>query len=380
MSDNIAFGIGCFNFGIKKPPSFTLKGQDYVSELQRALESIPNIDNIKIDADDEFIELEIEVKEPFSEIGYGTNLFPPTSFPLDIDFDIYIPTRLQIELWPDRHCPKISAERFGIQIRNTYYLPVTFVETINSTEDQDPSTSVVIVREFLKKHFTDSKLDFIRFEYLGPSPFWGDFFLSSSDNKCNEADYNPEGFVVQFIPHKGYASLEIAFDPALYTDFLAAKEALYYELKDEAGFYYWMSHLRAMQMNEWVDLEKRVDDLLETYKAKGIKRLFNIFRVYMHIHNAVIALTEFESSQIWNKYTLKSDYQNLLKDGKIPYIDSYLKDMFDEFHTYPTDQVREVISLLEGRRSKSIENLLIILAAFVGGIAGSIFTLLVTSG
>jgi hypothetical protein len=46
---------------------------------------------------------------------------------------------------------------------------------------------------------------------------------------------------------------------------------------------------------------------------------------------------------------------------------------------YPTSQVREVITLLENRRSKTIDNFIVLISAVLGGIIGAILTLLVSS-
>ncbi|WP_288984695.1 hypothetical protein [uncultured Flavobacterium sp.] len=48
MSKEIAFGIGCFNFGVKKTPPFEFKGSEYLKELDKELLKIGNLTNLTI--------------------------------------------------------------------------------------------------------------------------------------------------------------------------------------------------------------------------------------------------------------------------------------------------------------------------------------------
>ena len=131
MSEPLAaFGVGCFNFGVKKSPPFTITGSEYISELRAALEGISNISEIEINADEELLGNSVSVEEPLTPIGEGSQFFPSTDFAPEIRFDLYIPRRIQNELAPLKPSPEIGTEKFKISISPYYYMPVTFIEAI----------------------------------------------------------------------------------------------------------------------------------------------------------------------------------------------------------------------------------------------------------
>jgi hypothetical protein len=380
MNKLIAFGVGCFHFGLKKINLPSMSGQDYVRELILAIESIPNVKKVDVIAPDEFKEETIEALESLTSLKEGNNFFPYPSCSLDIDFEIYIPTRLQNELSTDLYISSLPTERFIVHIRDSYHFPVTFIELVNANKDCDPSGSIVIVREFLEKHFTEAKSDYIRFDFLGPSPFYANFFLYGENIERVEEDFDSDGFSVEQIPQKGYDTFDIHFDKSLYTNLNEAKEAIFYELSDEIGLFYKLEHHNLLQMRQWENLQELVSSLIGTTKGKGLKAFFSrLLHSNTQIRDAIIMLSEFESNHIWTTFILKSDYQDLFNSGKEPYTNSYITKIIQNFPTYPTNQVRDVISLLENRRSKTVDNLVIILAAILGGIVGAIFTLLIIS-
>jgi hypothetical protein len=75
MKKVMAFGVGCFHFGLKKikPPS--MSGEDYIQELIHAIESIPNVKKVDVDVPDEFKEEIIEASESLAPIEEGNVFF-----------------------------------------------------------------------------------------------------------------------------------------------------------------------------------------------------------------------------------------------------------------------------------------------------------------
>ena len=179
----IPFGIGCFNFGIKRLPPFKLTGKQYIADLKSSLELIPSISNIKIDVDESFESIDTEVTEPIQSIEDDFGFFPSPMSSFRLQFNIFIPFRIQKEL----HSRKVRAntENFRVYTKTAYHFIVTYVELLDSLNDCTPSDGVIVVREFLKKQFKEIKSN-IRFECLGPSPFHADFFIKPGRDKDSE--------------------------------------------------------------------------------------------------------------------------------------------------------------------------------------------------
>jgi hypothetical protein len=382
MKNSILFGVGCYHFGLKKAIAPRMNGGDYIRELRKVLESIPNANNIKISASEDFeTELVIEADEPISSMGDGVDFFPPSSSDLEFSFELYIPERIQKNLFPISPRISLPTENFLVQIRDAIHFSVTFIELLNPTEECNPSDAVVVVREFLERHFSEIKSELIEFESLGPSPFHSNFYLfDNKTRKSKSGALEYYGFDVVHIPNKGYDTINFYFDKKIYSDLEEAKDALFFQLSDELGLFYRAIHANALQIDHWESIEELLEELIERSKAKGIKAALEKFtQTDKQIQNLVVELSEFESNQIFNSFSIKSSYQNFMREGIKPCLDTQIKEAMENIPVYPTSQVREVITLLENRRSKTIDNFIVLISAVLGGIIGAILTLLVSS-
>lgn len=378
MTDQVFFGVGCFNFGIKRLPPFTLKGQEYIKELKQTLESIPNVDKVSIEVDTHFAEFSFEVDEKFSEIDEDLDFFPSTATMLEIEFEIYIPERLQQDLFLRRIRPNLDSERFRIHIRSSYFFPVTFIEVLSPKANTcTPSDAVMIVREFLKVQFEKINSNFLRFEILGPSPFHADFCLQSGESD-NHNIFDSQGFAVSRIPLMGYDKYNIIYDSSIYNSPEEALSHFYVPLCEELGFFYRLVLLNNIQIRKWHLLERTINELLALQKAKRLKAIRNGLRNnFGKIYDTVVAIADFETDQIMFQQFSKHEYLDFQLMDRQPYVETHLKRQLETFPDYPTGQIRDIVTLLEGRRSQAIENTIIIVAAIIGGIAGSILTLFI---
>jgi hypothetical protein len=50
IGEQVWFGIGCFHFAYQKETPYTFRREEYVADLRRALEAVPAITNVEIDA------------------------------------------------------------------------------------------------------------------------------------------------------------------------------------------------------------------------------------------------------------------------------------------------------------------------------------------
>src|SRR5690606_27458565 len=97
MSKQKSLGIGCFHFGVKKAPPFDFKGSDYLIELNKALSKISSLTNLKIDTDEDFKKNEFSITEVTENLQNDEGYFP-YSLILDVEFNLYIPFRIQAEI------------------------------------------------------------------------------------------------------------------------------------------------------------------------------------------------------------------------------------------------------------------------------------------
>ena len=148
-----SIGIGCYHFGVKKSPPFAFTGKDYIDKLNTALSKIASLNNLKINTDDDFRNYKQDVMDELPNLEYDEGFFPNPIF-LDIQFELYIPFRIQAELIErNEKFLDTYSEKFKVYIVQSYFLPVAIIEIVDPTKQPDPSTGVVIVREFLRKNF-----------------------------------------------------------------------------------------------------------------------------------------------------------------------------------------------------------------------------------
>ncbi len=371
----VSFAIGCFHFGLKKTYSNGMKRGEYLQELRKSLEDIPNINNIEIVADDYFESLSIEPGESFTPLDEGQTFFPPPSLFLEIHFDIYIPERLQNELYAGASTD-INTEKFQVYIKDSYHFPVTFIELIDTKNDTAPSTAVIVVREFLVRQFAEKGSEYIRFDCLGPSPFHANFFLSEDEDKSDKGNsYDTKGFFVNYLPQRGYDTFDIHFSNNYFSSLQEAKKSLFRELSAEAGMFYRIVHQNVLQMEAWGKLEGLVNDLIKTTKLTGLKAIwFQTFRLYQQVQEVIFSLSEFESNRIWTSFFIKTGHQQLMSDGTKLYLQGQLDAEVSQFPDYPVSQIKDVVNLLESRRSKTIDNFVVLIAALIGGVIGAVIT------
>ena len=144
-----AFGIGCFHFELTKGKHLPIRGAAYIEAIRNTLESISNVESVRIDVDEEF-ENELMGADSLPELEEGEGTYPlPTFF--ELEFDLYLPLRVQADVVKRvfRGRNPTESERFKVWMRYSYYGPVAFVVPIADPNTNDPSNAVVVVRERL---------------------------------------------------------------------------------------------------------------------------------------------------------------------------------------------------------------------------------------
>jgi hypothetical protein len=374
---SIKFGVGCFSFGIQKSPPFQLRGVEYVSQLQSALEKIPTISEINIEAESDFKAISLEVEKNIPKLDEDYGFFPPPSIHLEISFKLYIPARIQQQFDKAIEFASQPCEKFRVTVYSTYHFPVTFVELLEDTTEYEPSSGVVVVRKYLEKEFEKIDSELIRFESLGPSPFHADFMLCEDSENERE---NPHGFRCEIDQQRGYDDVTFYYK-SKYCDTLAnARDILFYELKDELSVFYRSVHSEVMQMHAWCSLTDRIQNVLSAQKQKSMFRTsLNLVRNYREIHDIAIELCQFEANELMFLSKAGKDLKDLFTDTAIPYLEPLLRKQIESPNSYPCSQIRDVLNLLEMRRSNLTGAIIVLISAIIGGVVGSLITLLAAS-
>jgi len=229
----IPFGIGCFNFGIKRPPPFKLTGKQYIADLKSSLELIPNISDIKIDVNETFESIDTEVTKPIKSIEEGLGFFPPPMSFFCLQFNIYIPFRFQEGLFGRKL--RTNTENFRVYTKTAYHFIVTYIELLDSPDNCSPSDGVFTVREFLEKQFEKIKSN-IRFECFGPSPFNADFFIKPGRDE-DSGKYR-KGLYPEQIKKLGYDLFNLYYDPSYFSDTTNLTKDVFTMLLREVSVYY----------------------------------------------------------------------------------------------------------------------------------------------
>lgn len=377
MSKQKSFGIGCFHFGVKKNPPFYFTGSDYVLELNQALSKISSLTNLKIDTDDEFKKFGLSITEATENLGNDEGYFP-YSLVFDLDFELYIPFRIQAEITgTEEKYLSTFTENFKVKIRQSYYLPVAIIETTNPTEKNDPSSAVQIVREFIRRELTDTKSDYIRFECLGPSPFHCDFFIEPKKPDENE-DWL---FCPEEELKKGYDNLIIYYNSDEINDANEAFEYLSGAIQDEFGFFYKCIQTRNAKMHNWHTIQENLHSLLEIQNAKGLNGIFQRFiKRPTLIGKLFTDIATFEGSDIFKSGMQINEYKETFSVKDEIFFKTLIDKQLEEKLDYPIKQTTNLIHFFESRRVKNLELITALIAAILGGAIGALLTISLQGG
>lgn len=377
MNNKLSFGIGCFHFGVRGTPPVRFGGSEYLKELTQALEAIPNLDHIGVDCDDEFKDWSLDVTGELPSLEEGPGLFPKP-WHMRIDFEVYIPLRVQAELCKGVSRVRTFTERFKVSIHYTYHLPVTVVESVNPSQRGRPSTAVVIVRRFLERELNTSESGYIKFESLGPSPFHANCYIEPGDPQGdNDVDWDVWS---ERIPRRGYDDILFYYNEVAFANEEEVRNAVIEEILDELGFFYRVVQTQNARMSAWGRVEGLVGQLIAIQGMKGIRgRLERTFVCSKLINEALTQITVFEANRLYVHSARQRAYAHLYSDQLWGWFQPYIDKRIKQQISYPTGQIGQLVSFLESRRVKSVETLVVLVSALLGGTIGALLTLLLST-
>jgi hypothetical protein len=371
----VEFGVGCFHFGYHPPIGSKFTGSDYLSQVKGALAGIPNIEKIDVVAEDEFLSHEFEADHLIDELCDGFNFFPFPQSEVHIHLSLYLPERVQQELNSDSYSRRARCERFIVDIIYPYYFPITFVRAVNPPTDYGPSDGVFGCRRFFERCFDNREDTDICFEFLGPSPFHAEFFLEEKENEAVQL------FECVREPSRGYDSYYFRYDGDYFEDAEDAYDSLIDHLDGQLGLFFLINHSRIQRDRDWADCYTLVQKIIEAQKKRGFKAYWrNTLRSEQALHDAMIQLAQIEASDLDTRYNVNRNLKELYTGDKSPELLPFLESAIDDLSAIPFEQMREILNLLESRRTKRLHLIMAALSAVMGGATGAWLTLLLKGG
>jgi hypothetical protein len=232
------------------------------------------------------------------------------------------------------------------------------------------------VREFLETHLPVDDPSFIQFDWLGPSPFHAEFEVIPVLENAEKLD---DVLVAEVSQRRGYDLVQFYYDPQYFPDSVEAVSDTVHELEDEVGLFYRTVHARHREMISWEEVSEAFGELVEMHESRGLRSgIRRLLRSSRAVQDVIFGLTQYESIRLGNQAAYDRTVRNLRR-GRVSLHLEYLisREVSDRFE-FPVTQVREMVNLLESRRSKAFENLIILIASLIGGAIGALITLLIT--
>ena len=364
-----AIGIGCFHFGIKFSGEHLFSTKEHIEEIRRVIGQIPAVGEISVTYNDKF-EDSIKIKDAPAKLNDGT-LFPVIMF-LNIEFTLYIPSRVQSALVNESWAYKSTGtEKFKIHITDTFYGPVTFVESIDATQHHRPSYAIKVVRRFLESELQKINTS-IEFDWMGPSPFHVNLFLKNADEKITE------DFIWAVEDKRGYDSIFFRYNGEKFADEQEAFKHLIEALERELGLFYAVVREKNAQRRAWEKIQKQLQHLEQMKNAvSGIRGLFHKYAILKKTQKIIDDLYKFKADNELCRHRVEEWIEEFYAKQLAVYLRKYVERRAKGFPHYPMDSICDWLKHVEGRSLKHLEIGTVFVTAVFGVIAGSAITLLV---
>jgi hypothetical protein len=365
------FGVGCFHFSVNCKEFKTISVKDYIAEVVQTLESLTTVSGVQCDYDESVKSEELDISPPNPIMKDGDGCFPQIPF-LNLEFNIYIPSRIQAELidMPEEYLDT-GSENFKVTIVHDWHGPLTYVEPLGAESDAKPSTSVQVVREYLRREI--SKIEtYLVPDFLGPSPFHADFFFESNDKTKSKDGI----FDIQVNKKSGYDRITITCSKEAFSSEDSGLSTLYEELAQEVAFFYDLNQKASGQMHRWFEIQEVMHSILDFENENSKKSLKDRFFEKPKLFRKVFKdIGLFKGQNIFDQSTIGKHYNSIYDSGKhTTYLKEFIDKEISEHATYPVEETVELIRYFDQKTSKVFELSIVVLAAILGGFVGSIIT------
>lgn len=367
---HMPFGVGCFHFTYVNTDQGTTT-RAWANLVKETLLSIPSVSDVSIDCgDDPDLAWEPDASGEDSDDAYGD--FYPNPIGVRLSFAVTIPRRLHSSLFEGLGK---QSERFEVVTEYGYEAPVTFIYALDVV-GQRGSSGVVLVREFLEKELRQ-RTDELILRTLGPSPFHVDFVLAGVDRSVQ-----PEA--PQLLDSLGQWSLERevrpGYDLLLYGYSISsfesiddARDVMMRDLVEEFSLYY---ELRLRTNRRRRDADRLVTDagfLVGMHQRRGFRGMLT--RLFRSGHTArslgISALRAQVTSEEDAAYA-RTEIDDVYSGARpLAQSENKLRSVASEDYGPEVRNALEVVSFLEGGRSKEWEVAVLAAATALGALAGA---------
>ena len=366
----MAFGIGSWDFGIRCDLTSRFTIAQYVNLLTHALESIPSLNNLEIvpepdDHGDRVIDANCGTSTP-----NGLHIFSHGSL-YSISFDLYIPFRIQIELGGPFVESDTNTEHFKVHTRYDYYSPVVFVELVGGDKPSVPSSAVMVIRDYLEFECERSSHNLL-FSCVGPTPFHANFYIESHPDSHVSDIFNCEDLRL-----RGYSKITFTYCVLSFGTMQDAFEDLMEELADELGVYYKVQRDDFRRYRQWHNISTLLTHLTDHFDQTGWRKiLWLTFTRGNDLNKLSVALARFEANRVSTEHSIAQAFRSTYSKRGGHFLKEYVEENIENRPIFPQDPTMDLVAFIEGRRIKALEFIVTLSAAIVGGIIGSLITLM----
>ena len=351
------FGIGCLYFVPAEPVSGNGWSTRYKALIRAALEAIPNVNNLVIEGGEDAYLLGAPL--PLHVPDYA-----PYPLRLKIEFDLYIPARIQGQLLVLVREGFVGSEHFHVKLAYDL-MPLAMVTATEPGGWRAGSDYIVLVRNYLERELDKSV---VALSSLGPSPFHSDFLLELVQRQDGPLVVRREK------PTDGYSQHWCSYQN---TDQDAnvrrVLDMVFHELRPELRTFYEACRLRELLLRAWGKIEEPVrTSLLADGKGRWRDAIANRLRQSRSIRLVTDRLIRFEMDRLFERQSLRESVDHTYSVPGRAYLRDEVEKAAKDLGEYPVDEVYRLIEFLEGRRSKQVELLVVLIAAIVAGVAGGI--------
>ena len=328
--ESIPFGVGCFYFVPTEPIPETGQSERYRELIRRALEQIPNANNISIEGGEDFDKRLLPRWLSLHSPDFGTcPLF------LNIEFDLYIPARIQEQVLDRLRGGFVESEHFHVKLFY-HFMPVVMITATEPGGWEEGSAYIVLVREYLKRELDPSV---VGLSCLGPSPFHSDFFLELVQQQDRPLVVRRER------PADGYSQHRCSCEkPKHDENWRQVLREVLYELSPELTAFYEACRHRELRMKAWEEIEDPVrTSLLGDGRGRWRDAAMNRLRQSRSIRLVTDRLIRFEMDGIFRRQALEESFDRTYSVPGRAYLRDDVEKAVKDLGEYPIDEVYRLI-------------------------------------
>ncbi|MFI7574290.1 hypothetical protein [Micromonospora sp. NPDC049497] len=361
----LAVGIGSFHFELhsaEAPPIV----QVWPERVRRALEAIPSVRDVEIEVPRTY--------DPASPKDVPGIRYSPHPTSGQIRFRLNIPSRIQKEVF--RHWRGTQWENYTVLMFYTPGDPVAFVFVDDAGAETSAAFAVALVRNFIEREMKrlGEASEGVHFVCRGPSPFHVDLsFQPEHGTWDGDKAFERVGMVVEKRQSPGYPEMTVRFDATRFGGANKAAVTFASLTLEQIGLFYRLVAQGGRRADQAREVRQQVDRLISVHQRAGVKAWFlRVFRSgawARELGLQVLILTYTFSEE---RRGAKEAVARLCDDADLPAFRSWLEEELAVDHNDDLENCREIAEMLEPRRLRETNAVLVISVAIVSAVLGAL--------